>query len=108
MDDTTLERPAKDRQTAQARRRHWWRWPAGLALVAALGAFWISPWNPMREAPAQASAAAMPPLPVTVSAPLVRNVDTEVGFLGQFSAVDRVELRAQVGGTLTQIAFKDG
>jgi RND family efflux transporter MFP subunit len=28
--------------------------------------------------------------------------------LCQFSAVDSVELRAQVGGTLTQIAFKDG
>ena len=29
-------------------------------------------------------------------------------FLGQFSAVDRVELRAQVGGTLTTIQFQDG
>jgi RND family efflux transporter MFP subunit len=29
-------------------------------------------------------------------------------FLGQFSAVDSVELRAQVGGTLTEIAFQDG
>jgi RND family efflux transporter MFP subunit len=29
-------------------------------------------------------------------------------LLGQFSAIDRVELRAQVGGTLTEIHFKDG
>ena len=29
-------------------------------------------------------------------------------FLGQFSAVDSVDLRAQVGGTLTQITFRDG
>ncbi len=29
-------------------------------------------------------------------------------FLGQFAAVDSVELRAQVGGTLTAIEFKDG
>jgi RND family efflux transporter MFP subunit len=29
-------------------------------------------------------------------------------FLGQFSAVDRVELRAQVGGTLSAIEFQDG
>src|SRR4029077_7019971 len=29
-------------------------------------------------------------------------------MLGQFSAIDRVELRAQVGGTLTEIHFKDG
>jgi RND family efflux transporter MFP subunit len=43
-----------------------------------------------------------------VSKPLVRELDSRLGFLGQFSAVDQVELRAQVGGTLTQIHFKDG
>jgi hypothetical protein len=45
---------------------------------------------------------------VTVSRPLQRDVDTRRGFLGQFSAIDRVELRAQVGGTLTEIHFQDG
>src|SRR6476659_3915388 len=50
----------------------------------------------------------MPPAQVTVSKPLVRDVDARIGLLGQFSAVDRVELRAQVGGTLTEIHFKDG
>ena len=49
-----------------------------------------------------------PALPVTVSQPLRREVDTRVGFLGQFSAIDRVEVRTQVGGTLTEIHFKDG
>jgi multidrug efflux pump subunit AcrA (membrane-fusion protein) len=44
---------------------------------------------------------------VIVSKPLVRELDSRLGFLGQFSAVDRVELRAQVGGTLTGIHFKD-
>jgi RND family efflux transporter MFP subunit len=39
---------------------------------------------------------------------LQRAVDTRLGFLGQFSAVDRIEVRAQVGGTLTEIHFKDG
>jgi membrane fusion protein, multidrug efflux system len=43
-----------------------------------------------------------------VSPPLQRSVDSRAGFLGQFSAIDRVELRAQVGGTLTEIHFKDG
>jgi RND family efflux transporter MFP subunit len=54
--------------------------------------------------------AAAPPLTpsVDVSAPLQRDVDTRLQFLGQFSAVEQVELRAQVGGTLTQIGFKDG
>ena len=45
---------------------------------------------------------------VTVSTPLQRDIDTRLGFLGQFSAIDRVELRAQVGGTLTEIHFEDG
>jgi RND family efflux transporter MFP subunit len=45
---------------------------------------------------------------VVVSRPLVREVDSRLGFLGQFSAVERVELRAQVGGTLIEIHFKDG
>ncbi|WP_321796862.1 efflux RND transporter periplasmic adaptor subunit [Caballeronia sp. J97] len=48
------------------------------------------------------------PPSVTISAPLQRDIEDRLGFLGQFSAVNRVELRAQVGGTLTQIRFKDG
>jgi membrane fusion protein, multidrug efflux system len=45
---------------------------------------------------------------VVVSRPLVENLDTRLSFLGQFSAVSQVEVRAQVGGTLTGISFKDG
>jgi len=49
------------------------------------------------------------PVPqVVVSTPLARAVDSRLGFLGQFSAIEQVELRAQVGGTLTGIHFKDG
>jgi membrane fusion protein, multidrug efflux system len=50
-----------------------------------------------------------PALPqVVVSKPLMREVESRLTFLGQFSAVEHVELRAQVGGTLTEIHFKDG
>ncbi|WP_309491349.1 efflux RND transporter periplasmic adaptor subunit [Trinickia mobilis] len=71
------------------------------ALAAGGFALWRSSDN--------ASAAAQPAPPtVTVSKPLVRELDTQLGFLGQFSAVDQVEIRAQVGGTLTGIYFKDG
>jgi membrane fusion protein, multidrug efflux system len=56
-----------------------------------------------------AHAADPAPLPeVVVSKPLRRDVDTRIGVLGQFSAVEHVDLRAQVGGTLTQILFRDG
>jgi RND family efflux transporter MFP subunit len=57
----------------------------------------------------EAAAAAPAALPqVVVSKPLMREVDSRLGFLGQFSAVEHVELRPQVGGTLTGIHFKDG
>jgi hypothetical protein len=45
---------------------------------------------------------------VTVSLPLQQTVQATERFLGQFAAVDSVELRAQVGGTLTGIGFQDG
>jgi RND family efflux transporter MFP subunit len=76
---------------------------ATLAIIVA--AAW--PIYSYRQGDAVASVA--PALPqVVVSKPLEREVDARLGFLGQFSAVEQVELRAQVGGTLTGIHFKDG
>jgi len=49
-------------------------------------------------------AAALPQ--VVVSKSLAR--DSWLGFICQFSAIEQVELRAQVGGTLIGIYFKDG
>src|SRR5258705_13794331 len=75
----------------------------GLAAIVFMGA-WL-------KYPPKASSAGAPPaaLPqVVVSKPLVQDIDTRLGFLGQFAAVSQVELRAQVGGTLTGIFFKDG
>ena len=56
------------------------------------------------ETPVSAAAATV----VTVAQPLQRDLHGRLQFLGQFSAVNQVELRAQVGGTLTYIGFKDG
>jgi RND family efflux transporter MFP subunit len=58
----------------------------------------------------EGSPAAPPPSPphVTVSQPLQATVGGTTVFLGQFAAVDTVELRAQVGGKLTAISFRDG
>src|SRR5882762_8629733 len=64
--------------------------------------------GPQLLATPTAPAAAAAPPSVAVSAPLQRDVDGRLQFLGQFSAVQQLELRAQVGGTLTQIGFKDG
>jgi len=62
----------------------------------------------MHHASSKASEAPAALPTIGVSAPLQRELDAQLAFLGQYSAVDKVELRAQVGGTLTEINFKDG
>jgi RND family efflux transporter MFP subunit len=80
---------------------------SGLAMAAgAVVTAWLAYSSLQSDAAASAAPAALPQ--VVVSKPLMRDVDSRLGFLGQFSAVDQVELRAQVGGTLTGIHFKDG
>jgi len=82
-----------------------WPWVVGAAVIALAAVFWVGFSD---RGGGQTSSAAMPPPQVTVSKPLARDVDTQIGLLGQFSAIDRAELRAQVGGTLTEIHFQDG
>jgi RND family efflux transporter MFP subunit len=64
--------------------------------------------GPQLLAPSATPATPAAPPSVAVSAPVQRDVAGRLEFLGQFSAVQSVELRAQVGGTLTQIGFTDG
>src|SRR6266403_183531 len=78
---------------------------ASLAGIVILGA-WLKYSPGAYGGSAAAPPAALPQ--VVVSKPLVQDLDTRLGFLGQFSAVSQVELRGQVGGTLTGIFFKDG
>jgi RND family efflux transporter MFP subunit len=82
------------------------RWTAKAIALAVLVAMSATYYYTHRGS-TPAFAAAPPPL-VTVSPPVERDIERRLGFLGQFSAVNRVELRAQVGGVLTQIHFKDG
>jgi multidrug efflux system membrane fusion protein len=104
-DPANLERERLDEPAARPRR---WRWKATALGVAAAAGVFVA-WFGLAPNKGNQAAAALTPAPlVTVSQPLQRTVDTKVGFLGQFSAIDRVELRAQVGGTLTEIHFKDG
>ena len=97
-------RAADDLRPLARPRRRWGALAvfAVLAIVAAVGGEHVWPVHQLPPAPP-------PPLPqVTVSRPLQRTVQATGRFLGQFSAVDRVELRAQVGGTLSTIEFQDG
>jgi multidrug efflux system membrane fusion protein len=103
--ETKLEREPQSEPAAPPRRRTWRTAAIGVVSVLALFLAWFA-LAPHKTN--QAAAVPTPALPVTVSPPLQRSVDSRAGFLGQFSAIDRVELRAQVGGTLTEIHFKDG
>ncbi|BAN26688.1 efflux RND transporter periplasmic adaptor subunit [Caballeronia insecticola] len=77
-----------------------------LAVIVIAGGAWFYAAHHQSTPAANAPAALRHD--VTVSRPAVEQLDTRLGFLGQFSAVDEVELRAQVGGTLTGIHFRDG
>src|SRR6267378_96239 len=100
-----LERERMDEPVAQPRQ---WRWKVGAIGVAVAAGLFLA-WLGLAPHRGNQAVAAPTPTPVvTVSQPLQREVDVRAGFLGQFSAIDRVELRAQVGGTLTEIHFKDG
>jgi multidrug efflux system membrane fusion protein len=97
-------RVADDRRPPIRPRRRWRALTvlAVLAVTAVVGGEQV--WRAGQPRPVPP-----PPLPqVTVSRPLQQTVQATGRFLGQFSAVDRVELRAQVGGTLTTIQFQDG
>jgi RND family efflux transporter MFP subunit len=99
-------RAAEQGVQRRSRARLWIGAGTAIALVAAAG---LADLYRQSEAAASVGSAAPAPLPqVVVSRPLVREVGSRLSFLGQFSAVEQVELRAQVGGTLTGIHFKDG
>jgi multidrug efflux system membrane fusion protein len=106
-DYSTLEREPAGLPDRRPSRRTWKVAAAGAVVAAVLFAAFVYPsFFHRKEARAAVPPAALPQ--VTVSNPLQRAVDTRLGFLGQFSAIDRVELRAQVGGILTEIHFTDG
>ena len=99
--ETTVSR---QEATATGPRRGWAPWLGGaLLVIGALGG--AAMWQTGQK---QGRPPAPPPPHVTVSRPLQQTVTVATSFLGQFSAADMVELRAQVGGTLTSIDFKDG
>ena len=82
-----------------------------LGLVACailLGAAALGARLALHERSVPGAAPSLPLAEVTVATPLQETVAPATSFLGQFSAVDSVELRAQVGGSLTQIGFRDG
>jgi RND family efflux transporter MFP subunit len=103
--ETGNRRWAGEQGSRGGRRSQAKLWVAVGIAIAVVATAWLA--YSYRQSDAAASAPAALPQ-VVVSKPLEREVDSRLGFLGQFSAVEQVELRAQVGGTLTGIHFKDG
>jgi multidrug efflux system membrane fusion protein len=102
-DQDVVNRTIGNRPVVRQRRR--WGVLLLIVVIAAGAAVWGErTWR----AGAPPAAAPPPPPQVTVSTPLRQTVQPTARFLGQFSAVDSVDLRAQVGGTLTAIQFQDG
>jgi RND family efflux transporter MFP subunit len=89
-------------------RAGWWASAAVLVLLLAAGAGLALLLRSGGTAAKAAANAAPPPPPVTVSQPLQRRLASSTSFVGQFSAVEHVEIRAQVSGYLTEIHFGDG
>ncbi len=105
LDTLVLDRTSPP-VTSVRRSRLRWGGFALAALIAAGGALLY--WKHLQN-PGSAAAQAPPPPPaVTVSTPLRRDLAGWTTFIGQFSAVDYVEIRAQVSGYLTEIHFADG
>jgi membrane fusion protein, multidrug efflux system len=101
--DNTVRFPEKSRSSGAGRisARPW-------VVAAIMVALAVLAWVALSHRQGGRPTATLPPAQVTVSKPLARDVDTRIGLLGQFSAINRVELRAQVGGTLTELHFQDG
>jgi multidrug efflux pump subunit AcrA (membrane-fusion protein) len=97
---------AREQEQRTDRRSPVRLWIGAGTVIAAAGLAWLAYSYRESDAAIQTAPKALPQ--VVVSKPLVRELESSLGFLGQFSAVDQVELRAQFGGTLPGIHFKDG
>ena len=106
MNEARNWRVAREQGQRTDRRSAARLWVVVGTAIAAVGFAWLAYSYRESDAATHAGPEALPQ--VVVSKPVVRELDASLGFLGQFSAVDYVELRAQVGGTLTGIHFKDG
>jgi RND family efflux transporter MFP subunit len=108
LDSITHERVGNHRARGALRKStaRFVVWLGTSVALAVLGAGMIL--GPTYFARDAAKGSAPPPPHVAVSTPAEQSIEKRIQFLGQFSAVQQVELRPQVGGTLTKITFKDG
>lgn len=86
--------------------RSWALWGAGMALaVSIVGGGVYFDFTKSAEA---APAAPTPAIPVTVTTIEPRNIRTWQEFSGRLEAVDRVQIRSRVAGTIQEVHFREG
>lgn len=72
-----------------------------------LGMLFLSGCQQSSAAPGK-EGGAPPPMPVSVSKPIVKEISDVEEFTGRVDAVDKVDIRSQVTGYLEKIHFKSG
>jgi membrane fusion protein, multidrug efflux system len=91
----------------RVKNRHRKLWLAGItltAMTAVAAAVFV-----LRTAPAVASSAAAPPAsPVSVATVVQSEVTTWDEFSGRLEAVERVDIRSRVAGTVQAVHFREG
>jgi RND family efflux transporter MFP subunit len=105
--NAATEQPARDPVPAKPSRKNRVKVLIGYASLAAIAAAVCIALH-ISDAGAEGAAAPAPLPTVGVSAPLQRSLEPRLEFEGQVSPVENLEIRAQVGGTLSEIRFKDG
>ena len=88
------------------RSRVAWLLGIGLLMAAVIGV--VVYWQQQAGTEAAPAVQMMPPPEVTVAAPVFQEIVEWDEYTGQFSAVDKVELRARVSGYIESIHFQDG
>jgi multidrug efflux system membrane fusion protein len=109
MDVANSDAAAEKQTMAKKRSSHRMRTVITVTAIPIIAAGCFLLWRqmPAHQQQAQSQSGGFVPK-VSVSEPLVNQIPTTMNLLGQFSAINRVELRAQVGGVLSQVLFTDG
>lgn len=90
--------------------RSWALWGTGLVFAAALAGagLYFEPGQRAEAAGADAAPAPAPAIPVTVADVKPSSVTTWQEFSGRLEAVDRVQIRPRVAGTIQEVHFREG
>lgn len=91
-------------------KRSWALWGTGLVFAAALAGagLYFEPGQRAQAAGADAAPAPAPAIPVTVADVKPSSVTTWQEFSGRLEAVDRVQIRPRVAGTIQEVHFREG